>query len=253
MTHKTVPLADRLADALDASRMALDDWLNTYASEHCNAERVREANDRIMDSGGTLAYIAGLQATNRGVLAEYDAAPQPTLAAPHDHPCNVGERHMTNKTVPREPTARMITAGQRAPETLISGDYYAGVWQAMYDAAPQPTLAAPHDHPCNVCGTKMQIATRRFWRCDCGGTQHTVDETPERVEPPEIAALTRCEAALADAYRQGAEAMREAAAKACVSRAAICAELGLQPDMERRNGWLGAEATILSLPLEPPK
>jgi hypothetical protein len=40
---------------------ALDDWLNTYASEFCEESRVAEATDRIYKNNGTVAYIAKLQ------------------------------------------------------------------------------------------------------------------------------------------------------------------------------------------------
>lgn len=58
-----------LQQALSLSVTALDDWLNTYASEFCKKERVDEAKKRIRDKGGTLAYIAKIQAKNREVLA----------------------------------------------------------------------------------------------------------------------------------------------------------------------------------------
>jgi len=47
---------------------ALDDWINTYASEFCGADRVAAAGKRIMDQGGTLAYIADIQEENRKAL-----------------------------------------------------------------------------------------------------------------------------------------------------------------------------------------
>lgn len=57
-----------LEEALQASRIGLDDWLNQYASELCDEERVKEARERIADNGGTLAYIAQLQDQNRRAL-----------------------------------------------------------------------------------------------------------------------------------------------------------------------------------------
>lgn len=57
-----------LEAALRASRIGLDDWLNQYASELCDEERVKEARERIADNGGTLAYIAQLQDQNRRAL-----------------------------------------------------------------------------------------------------------------------------------------------------------------------------------------
>lgn len=60
-----------LCDALQDSSTALDDWLNTYAAELCNEEQVERAFNRIVKNGGTLAYIAQLQETNRKLLKKY--------------------------------------------------------------------------------------------------------------------------------------------------------------------------------------
>lgn len=57
-----------LEKALRASSIALDDWLNTYASEMCREERVAEAYARIDEQGGTLHYIAVLQEENRKLM-----------------------------------------------------------------------------------------------------------------------------------------------------------------------------------------
>ena len=56
-------------EALERSIVAIDDWLNVYASELCNQDRVDEANHRISNAGGTLAYIANVQQQNRAALA----------------------------------------------------------------------------------------------------------------------------------------------------------------------------------------
>ena len=69
-TAKTLENYRDMRDALRASMIALDDWLNTYASEFCDEERVKEAGERIMSGGGTLAYIADLQERNRRALGE---------------------------------------------------------------------------------------------------------------------------------------------------------------------------------------
>lgn len=55
--------------ALDASRVAIDDWLNIYAHDMCDEQRVKEARVRIFESGGTLAYIARIQEHNRSISA----------------------------------------------------------------------------------------------------------------------------------------------------------------------------------------
>lgn len=55
--------------ALERSMLAIDDWLSTYASEHCDLDRVHEARARI-DCVGTLAYIASVQQQNREALGK---------------------------------------------------------------------------------------------------------------------------------------------------------------------------------------
>ena len=59
-----------LSAALRRSMTALDDWLNTYASEFCDEVRVKEAGERIMKEGGTLAYIADVQEQSHKALGE---------------------------------------------------------------------------------------------------------------------------------------------------------------------------------------
>lgn len=58
----------RLRAALKRSTTAINDWLHVYASDHCDAGRVEEARDRIVDHGGTLAYIADVQLQNSKAL-----------------------------------------------------------------------------------------------------------------------------------------------------------------------------------------
>ena len=41
-------------------RLAVNDWLNTYASDMCAEECVSESRERIFEAGGTLAYIASV-------------------------------------------------------------------------------------------------------------------------------------------------------------------------------------------------
>lgn len=57
-----------LADALRVSIVALDDWLNIHASDHCDERRVAEARTRINERG-TIYYISVVQKTNRDALA----------------------------------------------------------------------------------------------------------------------------------------------------------------------------------------
>ena len=47
----------RLRNAVNTAIVALDDWINIYAEEFCNAKRVAEAKARI-NARGTLAYVA---------------------------------------------------------------------------------------------------------------------------------------------------------------------------------------------------
>lgn len=63
--------ADGLEEALEVSRIAIDDWLNTYAAELCDETRVHEARERIKEASGTLAYIAAVQTANRAALAAW--------------------------------------------------------------------------------------------------------------------------------------------------------------------------------------
>lgn len=49
---------DQLIEVLNSAITALDDWTNTYAEDFCDKNRVKEAKNRIKNSGGTIAYIA---------------------------------------------------------------------------------------------------------------------------------------------------------------------------------------------------
>jgi hypothetical protein len=46
-----------LRTACQTALTALNDWLHIYAEELCDAERVKEAKDRVYERG-TIAYIA---------------------------------------------------------------------------------------------------------------------------------------------------------------------------------------------------
>ena len=59
----------RLRKALEASVVAIDDWLHTFAPELCGADAVAETEARI-NEGGTLWYIATTQEANRAALAD---------------------------------------------------------------------------------------------------------------------------------------------------------------------------------------
>lgn len=56
-----------LRTALQASITALDDWLNIYAEELCDENRVKEAKERV-GQFGTIAYIANVVAQCRAAL-----------------------------------------------------------------------------------------------------------------------------------------------------------------------------------------
>lgn len=62
---------ERALELLERCRTALDDWINTYASDMCSDERVAEAVKRIGDNGGTLAYIAEIQQDVREYLKRH--------------------------------------------------------------------------------------------------------------------------------------------------------------------------------------
>ena len=57
-----------LHEALGASIQAIDDWLHQYAPDFCGKNYVVETHKRIIESGGTLAYITDVQAKNRLAL-----------------------------------------------------------------------------------------------------------------------------------------------------------------------------------------
>lgn len=40
--------------------MALDDWIVTYASDHCYPEQIESTQKRISAGGGTLAYVSDI-------------------------------------------------------------------------------------------------------------------------------------------------------------------------------------------------
>ena len=71
ITTKDAELA-RLREALERSVLALDDWLNVYAEELCDKDRVAQAKSRIK-SYGTVGYIASVQQQNREALKPNDS------------------------------------------------------------------------------------------------------------------------------------------------------------------------------------
>ncbi len=53
--------------ALQSAITALDDWLNTYASDFCDPQRVEEAQTRLQEHG-TIAYITDVTTQCRAAL-----------------------------------------------------------------------------------------------------------------------------------------------------------------------------------------
>lgn len=114
---------ERVTQALARSMVALDDWLNVYAPEHCNADRVAEARARIAE-GGTLGYIAGLQAANRAALAEAPSPPPlPDLDAALRRSAT-----LVAKGVPVAPDS--LVARLRAFAVDQDGELRAALWES---------------------------------------------------------------------------------------------------------------------------
>ena len=61
-----------LVIALEQTTRAIDDLLNMYAADFCDEDRLREARNRILQNGGTLAYIAHVQKTNKEALKRHE-------------------------------------------------------------------------------------------------------------------------------------------------------------------------------------
>lgn len=69
---RRVLATDKMAEALSGSMETIDDWLNIYAEDFCNEDRVKEAKSRVYEHG-TLAYIAMRQEKNRAAFSAYEA------------------------------------------------------------------------------------------------------------------------------------------------------------------------------------
>jgi hypothetical protein len=69
-THHITALEARvreLEEALNDANTAIVDWLNIYAEDFCNRDRVKEAKARV-GKYGTIHYIATVTATIRAAL-----------------------------------------------------------------------------------------------------------------------------------------------------------------------------------------
>lgn len=64
----SIPLDGGQRALLERCKDALDDWVTTYASDMCDTETMRRSEQRIMDNGGTLAYVAQLVQDIRDAL-----------------------------------------------------------------------------------------------------------------------------------------------------------------------------------------
>ena len=59
-----------VVDLLKRLDVALDDWVVTYAPEFCSTEAIDKTRKRIVNGGGTLAYISDLNIEIRHILKE---------------------------------------------------------------------------------------------------------------------------------------------------------------------------------------
>lgn len=57
-----------LREALERSRLAIDDWLHSYAPEFCDEDSVAQTRSRISEKG-TIGYIADVQKQNHETLS----------------------------------------------------------------------------------------------------------------------------------------------------------------------------------------
>jgi len=65
---------EALKAALARSMTALDDWLNIFAEDMCEEERVREAKQRVYEHG-SIHYISMVQQQNRAALRQKEGKP----------------------------------------------------------------------------------------------------------------------------------------------------------------------------------
>lgn len=64
---------DNLREALERSRMAIDDWLHSYAPEFCDEDSVAQTRSRISEKG-TIGYISDVQKQNYETLSADEEA-----------------------------------------------------------------------------------------------------------------------------------------------------------------------------------
>ena len=115
---------DRLRDRLQASIVAIDDWLHQYAGEFCDEKYVAETIQRIRDNGGTLAYIADVQEANRAALqkdmnTDYVEALFITQDKTQRLRCNVCGRFIALKDFQTGARCRLVT-----PDSHVSRETY---------------------------------------------------------------------------------------------------------------------------------
>ena len=74
----------QLRRALERANLALDDWLNRYASDLCDPDRVAQARSRITNQGGTIAYITDVRTQGEAALAsggKADSCQRPAVSS----------------------------------------------------------------------------------------------------------------------------------------------------------------------------
>lgn len=91
-----------MINLLERISLALNDWVVTYASEMCGNDDVSETRKRIMENGGTLAYISSLQQEVVGALVN---AQQASQQKPHTEASQ--DTAMEEKAQTTEPQANL--------------------------------------------------------------------------------------------------------------------------------------------------
>lgn len=125
------PAPDALREALQRSIVAIDDWLNTYASDLCDPKHVEEAENRIGEYG-TLAYIANVQEQNRAALA-----------APVSPADGAGEREISRI---RAKLKTLCNAGYRCSCVDGNWQWYGASCAANMTTAMREVLTVPPEN-----------------------------------------------------------------------------------------------------------
>ena len=122
----------RVVGALQASTVALEDWIVTYASDMCGEDELKAVSHRISYGGGTLAYIARQRAENKAALAS------PPIAA-------LVARQEAERRVVETATRRDWSL---AIQALVDTDMTGAAWDLMELVEAIEALAAlPKEQP----------------------------------------------------------------------------------------------------------